>query len=89
VLARDGVDHDLLGRGHRVPHRLVDEHPGDEETAAASPACGRVAAVNTANTPAPVGIRYVHTPGWQQQFLITWMLINKTVWNAMTRPSRS
>jgi TRAP-type mannitol/chloroaromatic compound transport system substrate-binding protein len=35
---------------------------------------------NTANNPGTVGVRYVHTPGWQQQFLITWMIINKQVW---------
>jgi hypothetical protein len=28
--------------------------------------------------------RYVHTPGWQQQFLITWIIINKAVWSALT-----
>ncbi|TMQ25644.1 MAG: hypothetical protein E6J90_05540 [Deltaproteobacteria bacterium] len=39
---------------------------------------------NGANNPGTAGIRYVHTPGWQQQFLITWMLINKKVWGAMT-----
>lgn len=33
------------------------------------------------NNPGTVGLRYVHAPGWQQQFLITWMLINKNVWN--------
>ncbi|HEX7842995.1 MAG TPA: hypothetical protein VF469_36230 [Kofleriaceae bacterium] len=39
---------------------------------------------NTANNPGTAGIRYVHTPGWQQQFLITWMVINKSVWSALT-----
>jgi len=39
---------------------------------------------NTANNPGTAGIRYVHTPGWQQQFLITWMLINKSVWSSLT-----
>ncbi len=28
--------------------------------------------------------RYVHLPGWQQQFLITWLIINKGVWNGMS-----
>jgi len=31
-----------------------------------------------------VGVRYVHTPGWQQQFLITWMIINEQVWSSLT-----
>lgn len=39
---------------------------------------------NTANNPGTARIRYVHTPGWQQQFLITWMIINKSVWSALT-----
>jgi TRAP-type mannitol/chloroaromatic compound transport system substrate-binding protein len=39
---------------------------------------------NTVDNPGTVGVRYVHFPGWQQQFLITWMLINKDVWNTMT-----
>ena len=39
---------------------------------------------NTANNPGTAHIRYVHTPGWQQQFLITWMIINKSVWTALT-----
>ena len=39
---------------------------------------------NSANNPGTAGIRYVHTPGWQQQFLITWMLINKSVWSSLT-----
>jgi TRAP-type mannitol/chloroaromatic compound transport system substrate-binding protein len=39
---------------------------------------------NTANNPGTVGLRYVHTPGWQQQFLITWMVINKQVWSSLS-----
>jgi TRAP-type mannitol/chloroaromatic compound transport system substrate-binding protein len=38
---------------------------------------------NTANNPGTIGIRFVHTPGWQQQFLITWMIINKQVWSSL------
>jgi len=34
--------------------------------------------------PGTVGNRYVHFPGWQQQFLITYMIINKTVWNGLS-----
>lgn len=29
------------------------------------------------------GARFVHTPGWQQQFLITWMIVNKSVWDSL------
>jgi TRAP-type mannitol/chloroaromatic compound transport system substrate-binding protein len=39
---------------------------------------------NTVDNPGTVGVRYVHLPGWQQQFLITWMIVNKDVWNAMS-----
>ncbi len=34
--------------------------------------------------PGTVGNRYVHVPGWQQQFLITYMIINKTVWDGLS-----
>jgi hypothetical protein len=34
--------------------------------------------------PGTVGNRYVHFPGWQQQFLITYMIINKNVWNKLS-----
>jgi hypothetical protein len=34
--------------------------------------------------PGTVGNRYVHFPGWQQQFLITYMIINKNVWNQLS-----
>jgi TRAP-type mannitol/chloroaromatic compound transport system substrate-binding protein len=36
------------------------------------------------DNPGTVGVPYVHLPGWQQQFLITWLLVNKTVWNGLT-----
>jgi TRAP-type mannitol/chloroaromatic compound transport system substrate-binding protein len=39
---------------------------------------------NGADNPGTVGVRYAHTPGWQQQFLVTWMIINKQVWNALS-----
>jgi hypothetical protein len=39
---------------------------------------------NGADNPGTVGIRYVHAPGWHQEFLITWMMINKDVWSAMS-----
>ncbi len=34
--------------------------------------------------PGTVGTRYAHFPGWHQQFLITYMMINKNVWNKLT-----
>jgi len=34
--------------------------------------------------PGTVGTRYLHFPGWHQQFLITYMLINKNVWNKLS-----
>ncbi|HXU74116.1 MAG TPA: hypothetical protein VN947_32590 [Polyangia bacterium] len=37
-----------------------------------------------ADNPATVGVRFVHAPGWQQQFLITWMVVNKDVWNTLS-----
>lgn len=39
---------------------------------------------NTADNPGTVGVRYVHLPGWQQQYLVTWMIINKQVWDGLT-----
>ena len=34
--------------------------------------------------PGTVGNRYLHFPGWQQQFLITYMIINKKVWDGLS-----
>jgi hypothetical protein len=34
--------------------------------------------------PGTVGTRYVHFPGWHQQFLVTYMIINKSVWNTLS-----
>ncbi len=34
--------------------------------------------------PGTFGARFVHLPGWQQQFLITWLIINKGVWNGLS-----
>lgn len=34
--------------------------------------------------PGTVGNRYLHFPGWHQQFLITYMIINKKVWNKLS-----
>lgn len=36
-----------------------------------------------AENPGTVGVRFVHGPGWQQQFLITWMIINRAVWDSL------
>jgi len=44
---------------------------------------------NTANNPGTVGVRFVHTPGWQQQFLVTWMIINRGVWNTLSAGQRA
>jgi hypothetical protein len=38
--------------------------------------------------PGTVGVRYVHFPGWQQQFLITWMIINRQVWDSLSDAQR-
>jgi TRAP-type mannitol/chloroaromatic compound transport system substrate-binding protein len=43
---------------------------------------------NTVDNPGTVGVRYVHLPGWQQQFLVTWMIVNKDVWNTLTVPQQ-
>ena len=34
--------------------------------------------------PGTVGTRYLHFPGWHQQFLVTYMIINKKVWNKLS-----
>lgn len=39
---------------------------------------------NTPDNPGTVGVRFVHAPGWHQQFLITWMLVNKSSWDHLT-----
>lgn len=40
------------------------------------------------SSPATVGLRYVHGPGWHQQFLITWLLLNKGVWDSLSQPQK-
>lgn len=40
------------------------------------------------NNPGTVGLRFVHTPGWQQQFLLTWMIVNRATWNALSAPQQ-
>ncbi|MCM2334537.1 MAG: hypothetical protein NDI82_11405 [Anaeromyxobacteraceae bacterium] len=37
------------------------------------------------DNPGTVGVPYVHLPGWQQQFLVTWMIVNKQVWEGLTQ----
>ncbi len=34
--------------------------------------------------PGTVGNRYMHFPGWHQPFLITYMIVNKKVWNKLS-----
>jgi TRAP-type mannitol/chloroaromatic compound transport system substrate-binding protein len=34
--------------------------------------------------PGTVGTRYMHFPGWHQPFLITYMIVNKNVWNKLS-----
>lgn len=34
--------------------------------------------------PGTAGTRYLHFPGWHQQFLVTYMLINRRVWGMMS-----
>jgi hypothetical protein len=41
------------------------------------------------DNPGTLGSRFMHFPGWQQQFLITHMVINKTVWNNMTEAQKT
>ena len=38
----------------------------------------------TADNPGTVGVRFMHEPGWHQQFLITYMIVNKQVWEGLT-----
>ncbi len=39
--------------------------------------------------PGTVGTRYLHFPGWHQQFLITYMIVNKKVWNKLSPAQRA
>lgn len=34
--------------------------------------------------PGTVGTRFVHLPGWHQQFLVTYMIVNRKVWSGLT-----
>jgi hypothetical protein len=44
---------------------------------------------HTDANPATFGLRYMHFPGWHQQWLLTYMIINKTVWDNMTDAQRT
>jgi hypothetical protein len=39
---------------------------------------------SAAGNPGTVGVPFMHAPGWHQQFLITYMIINKQVWEGLT-----
>ena len=39
--------------------------------------------------PGTVGTRFVHFPGWHQQFLVTYMIINKKVWGTLSPAQQS
>jgi TRAP-type mannitol/chloroaromatic compound transport system substrate-binding protein len=39
---------------------------------------------NTPVNPGTLGARYVHFPGWQQQFLVTWLLVNRQAWDGLS-----
>jgi hypothetical protein len=39
--------------------------------------------------PATYGLRYMHFAGWHQQWLLTYMIVNKTVWDNMTEAQRT
>lgn len=42
-----------------------------------------------ASNPGTVGLRFVHTPGWQQQFLLTWMVVNQRVWSSLSEAQQA
>lgn len=39
--------------------------------------------------PGIVGARYLHYPGWHQPFLVTYLIINKKVWNKLTEAQKT
>ncbi len=39
--------------------------------------------------PGTVGTRYMHFPGWHQPFLLTYMIVNKNVWNKLSPAQRA
>ena len=36
-----------------------------------------------------IGTRYAHYPGWHQPFLLSWMHVDKTVWNGLSAEQRA
>src|SRR5262249_33665442 len=36
-----------------------------------------------------IGARYAHCPAWHQPFLVSWMHVDKTVWNGLTVEQRA
>lgn len=36
-----------------------------------------------------IGTRYAHYPGWHQPFLVSWMHVDKTVWNGLSAEQRT
>lgn len=40
------------------------------------------------STPATVGLKYVHTPAWHQQFLITWFVIKSELWASFSEAQK-
>jgi hypothetical protein len=36
-----------------------------------------------------IGARYAHHPPWHQPFLLSWMHVDKTVWNSLSAPQRA
>ena len=71
----------IPGGGSLVDAVLAKTHHGFEF---ATPLDDVSQLFKTASNPGTAGIRYVHAPGWQQQFLITWMITNKSAWSALT-----
>jgi TRAP-type mannitol/chloroaromatic compound transport system substrate-binding protein len=43
---------------------------------------------SSAQNPGTAGVRFVHTPGWQQQFLVTWLILNRAAWNSLSNGQR-
>jgi TRAP-type mannitol/chloroaromatic compound transport system substrate-binding protein len=41
------------------------------------------------DNPGTLGLRFLHFPGWHQQYLITYMIVNKTLWDDMTDAQRT
>ncbi|MBN2515740.1 MAG: hypothetical protein JXC33_06870 [Deltaproteobacteria bacterium] len=44
---------------------------------------------NPERNPGTVKARYLHFPGWHQPFLVTYMIINKKVWNKLSEAQKT